>query len=286
MPDVAPRGRRGHPQAALDSLTFDEMLSRLDPRDPPARPRRREDHLRALAEADLGPLLGSGARSSVYALADGRAVKLFRPSARLNYVGAEFTVTRAVREAGGPAWRVDEIVRFRDRLGIVGERVEGETFTLALQSGRMSLRAALRALLAVHDALIPMTAVAPSTFRERRFDRFIASVAAPPAALERRGVCHGDLSFDNLMIDRDGRTVVVDWSSAFHGPVLADVAIANRAIRGALSRPGSPLRHRLAKHAVVFAHRYAICRRMGWPLMRFAAAAFLVATLAPPFGMA
>lgn len=218
----------------------------------------------------LGELLGEGRHARVFALGSDRVAKLFRASADPDRVHAEYEVTRAVREAGFPAWRVDEIVRFGDCSAIVGERVAGPSFRQALNEGRMRLDEALSRLEAVHLALAELRSVPQDVFRtDWSIEDYRWPIPDDPRALAREGVCHGDLNLKNLMLGPSGETVVIDWGSAFHGPLFVDAVRANRALEAALAKPDIRLRHRLLRKAAARRHRVSICRKMGWPQIAF-----------------
>ncbi|MET0314714.1 MAG: phosphotransferase [Hansschlegelia sp.] len=225
--------------------------------------------LRTLAVTELGPPIGSGLRANVHALADGRAVKIFRGSRKLHRVAREFDVTRAARAAGAAAWRVDEIVRVEGRLAIVGERVCGETYADALRAGRVSIRQALDALVAAHRTIADLGVPPEAAGVARPLARTIGPSPVDPLLMERRGFGHGDLSLENLMIDAEGRTTILDWGSAGYGPLLADITVANRALRRTLLHRRTPLRLRMAAPAIVLAHRYLAFRALGLPVTSF-----------------
>jgi aminoglycoside phosphotransferase (APT) family kinase protein len=224
---------------------------------------------RTLAVTELGPQIGSGLRADVHALVDGRAVKIFRPSRKLDRVAREFDVTRAARAAGAGAWRVYEIVRVDERLAIIGERVAGETYADALRAGRVSVRQALEALVSAQRTIGGLSVPAELAGVGRPLARTIGPSPVDPRLMAQRGFTHGDLSLDNLMIDAAGRTTILDWGSAGYGPLLADVTVANRALRRTLFERSTPLRFRMAAPAIIMAHRWLAFRALGLPITSF-----------------
>ncbi|MFD1703509.1 phosphotransferase family protein [Methylopila henanensis] len=228
--------------------------------------------MRILAKAEIVRPVGKGYKAGVYALSDGRVVKLFLSRASsLSDATTEFEITRHAWAAGVRTWRVDEIVAYRDRYGIVGERIDGVTFETALRTGRISLARALRELLSLHIQLRRVPSPPPSLMAARsggRAEAALASIAGDPSAFAGEGLCHGDLAPSNIMLDADGHAVVVDWSAAFVGPTVADVVVANGKWRRALGRKRQRLRHRIAAPVVAFAHRVLVARQMGWPPLK------------------
>ncbi|MFC7053636.1 phosphotransferase [Hansschlegelia quercus] len=225
--------------------------------------------LRTLAVTELGPRIGRGLRSEVHALCDGRVAKIFRRSRKLRRVAREFDVTRAARAAGAAAWRVDEIVRLDGRLAIIGERVAGETYADALRAGRVSARQALEALVVAQRTIAGLSIPMELAGIGRPLSRTIGPSPVDPRLMARRAFSHGDLSLENLMIDAAGRTTILDWGSAGYGPLLADVTVANRALRRTLFQRSTPLRLRVTAPAIILAHRCLAFRALGLPITSF-----------------
>lgn len=225
--------------------------------------------MRRIEPCDLVGVIGRGRISTIYALADGRALKAYPARLRPAFAQREFRVTQAALAAGAPSWRADELALFEGRPCIVGEHVPGETLGVKL---RRSLSDAAGVAVALADAnvRIARSALADPAVVERKWRRetYFRGAAYGRRVMADEGLCHGDLNVDNVMVRPDGTLVALDWALAFYGPVVADFRRSNRSFRKALLRNEPGKAARSAKRAIALAHEVIVCRRMGWPIVR------------------
>ncbi|HVI29844.1 phosphotransferase [Hansschlegelia sp.] len=225
--------------------------------------------MRIVAQDEVRGVIGRGRIATVYELPDGRALKAYPSRIKPAFVEREYAVTRAVRDAGGPAWRVDEMVACFGGLGIVGERVVGETLGAR---ARRSLTEAVRvaAALAEANVRVARTPLLDAALVERRWRRetYLKMGTYGARVMADIGLCHGDLNLNNVIVRPDGALVVLDWALAFRGPVVADMCRSNRSLRKTLLRGETGRLAGGAKRAVALWHQILVCRRMRWPMLK------------------
>lgn len=224
--------------------------------------------MRRLAQSDLGDLVAQGRGAEIYACGDDLVAKVFKPSVRSSVARREFELTRAIHAAGAPAWRVDELVSVDGRPAIIGERIRGVTLADLVGRSIRELPGVVRALVRAQDEISRLDGVDPAVWSYSRgappsFD----AAQYGPHHLSRLVVCHGDLHISNVMLTEDGRLVVIDWSNAFYGPLVADVANSHKRLRRRLLTHERRPAAWVAKRVAVAAHRRLACRKMG--LSRF-----------------
>lgn len=180
--------------------------------------------------------IGEGDKSEVFALPDGRILKLFfRHHAPLAAVEAHLSGLLA--RAGVLAPRVEETVTLDGRPGIVfGNLREGRTLSGLIRSRPWQIRSRAQWLAALHAAVHECTAPDLPSLRERAEDQIRSSTALPAEAQEAAlqalsslpdgdAVCHNDLHMLNVIVYPDGG-MIIDWVLAARGDPLADVATA------------------------------------------------------------
>lgn len=221
-----------------------------------------------LDQSALGELVAQSRGAQVFAFGEDRIAKVFRPTVRPSVPLREFELTRAVHAAGAPAWRVDELVSIDGRTAIIGERIRGVTLAALLRRSIRQLPGVVRALVRVQEQISRLDGVDPAVWSHSRgtppsFD----AAQYGPHHLSRVAVCHGDLHISNVMLTEDGRIVVIDWSNAFYGPLVADVANSHKRLRRRLLAHERRPAAWIAKRVALAAHRRLACRKMG--LSRF-----------------
>ena len=178
--------------------------------------------------------VGEGYEAEIFAWDEGRVLRLFREGLERG-VEAERIAIPAAIAAGIPAPRMGEPLNALGRAGDLFERIDGENlldrvgrlpWTMpreAWETGRLHAR--LHAIPAP-DGLEPLH----DRVRER-----LAQMETPPRlrpAVERAlaelpagdRLCHGDFHPGNILRERGGRRVVIDWGLAAAGPPEGDAA--------------------------------------------------------------
>ena len=184
--------------------------------------------------AKLGALLGRGYVAEVFAYGEGKAIKLFIDEDSDENAELEARVTTEAREHGIAAPRVWDVVKVDGRVGIVMDRIEGDSmmhwgtrfpwriYTGAIMMARM------------HADMHSKIVVDMPDLREKLRDG-VESVGDVPdemksLAMERLAglpdgdsICHGDFHPDNIMMSKAG-PVTIDWQDGAKGHPTADIA--------------------------------------------------------------
>ncbi len=187
------------------------------------------------AGTKLGPRIGVGQTAEVFAIDDGRVVKLFHPDLSRTSVEAEAHAAELVARAGLPAPDFHGLVEIEKRPGIVYERLQGETMLDVMRRRPHQLRRFSREFAALHRQLHQCEIPQLRSYRdslsaqiqdatgltEADKERVLSRLHGLPR--DRHMVCHGDFHPDNIMLTQRG-WVVIDWMTACSGEPAADVA--------------------------------------------------------------
>jgi aminoglycoside phosphotransferase (APT) family kinase protein len=187
-------------------------------------------------------LIGEGREAEVFALGDGRVLRLARTGAGAAAVGDEHVALAAAQSAGVPVPAVFGRVEVEGRPGLVVERLgtgnllleigagPWRVFPIGRQLGELHARihevAAPSSLPSVHDRTRARleSPLVPADLR----DRALALLDALP---EGERLCHGDFNPANVLRAPDGSPRVIDWSAASRGAPDADYARAELIVR-------------------------------------------------------
>ena len=183
----------------------------------------------------LGEVVARGSRSVVHAYGRGAVIKVPKPATPAEWILAEAKHVEAVRAVGAPAPALLGLEEVFGRPATVWERVDGPSLWERVVDHPERGGEIGRALAEVQLALFEL--VPPVTLPDQR-DRLTSKIrwsaanvdASLGAALdllpERSDIarlCHGDLHPSNVIVSRDGLTLV-DWFDASRGDRVADVA--------------------------------------------------------------
>jgi len=183
----------------------------------------------------LGEVVARGSRSVVHAYGRGAVIKVPKPATPAEWILAEAKHVEAVRAVGAPAPALLGLEEVFGRPATVWERVDGPSLWERVVDHPERAGEIGRTLAEVQLALFEL--VPPVTLPDQR-NRLTSKIrwsaanvdASLGAALdllpERSGIgrlCHGDLHPSNVIVSRDGLTLV-DWFDASRGDRVADVA--------------------------------------------------------------
>lgn len=200
----------------------------------------------------LGKCIGSGGCSEVFEWGDDKAIKLFRSNTNEYAVNKEYNNMIAAWKSGLPTYRPYEKVELEGRLGIIYERINGQTVMDRFLQGNISsdnvtrsfndndkilmddknndIRIIARVLNDIHQKSISgmpdqkemikdrISRAAYLTQEEKQYiGRIVDNLPS------KDSLCHGDPNPGNFII-REGKPVIIDWMNATTGNPAADIA--------------------------------------------------------------
>ena len=200
------------------------------------------------SNVDLASLekLGEGYEAEIFAWEDGQALRLFREGHERNVEPERIAIPAAL--AGGiPAPRIGEALSLGGREGTIMERIDGENLLDLVGRKPWFMTREAWETGKIHAKLNALPAPEGIATVHERVREWIGNVEVPPhlAALAEETLegleggdrfCHSDFHPGNILLERGGRRVVIDWGFCASGPAESDVA---RTV--ALLRLGEPL---------------------------------------------
>jgi thiamine kinase len=188
-------------------------------------------------------LLGEGQTAKVYLWQEGKVLKVFRPDVSRAEIEAEASATRIAHLLGAGAPAVGNIVEVEGSLGLILERVEGQSMeNRAIRTPSEAQEMAI--LLAdihvhIHSFNAPSEMPSQAKLLHTKVDRSaispglrsrISRVVAEPR--REASLCHGDLHPANVLL-HGTRHTVIDWNDAARGIPALDVARTTVVLLGA-----------------------------------------------------
>jgi aminoglycoside phosphotransferase (APT) family kinase protein len=217
----------------------------------------------------LGQRIGEGGCAEVFEWGDGKVLKLFRSNTDIYAVNREYRNSRMAWQVGLPAARAYELLELNGRLGIVFERLEGQTMTERFYSRGADqptgsggteevirqldedVRQTARILFKIHSCAIPEDLgqgleqqrdyLKEAISRQQHLtEAEKASITAILDALPlKRRLCHGDPNPGNVFMTSAG-PVMIDWMDTTVGNPEGDLAEYVILLRYAVLPPETP----------------------------------------------
>ena len=188
--------------------------------------------------------IGAGREAEVFALGEGRVLRLARTAAFRQAVERERVALLAAGRSGAPVPALFERVDVDGRPGLVLERLDAHDLLHGLLRRPWELALVPWVLARVHASL--HEGVAPTELPDLRTEvvERLRSDLVPSdvrhAALRRLSelpdddrLCHGDFHPGNVLRRRGGGYAVIDWKAATRGDPAADIARTRLLLVGA-----------------------------------------------------
>ncbi|MCB2299229.1 aminoglycoside phosphotransferase family protein [Clostridium tagluense] len=180
-----------------------------------------------------GKIIGIGDTANVCEWEEGKVLKLFYQGYPKESVEREFQNAKAIRNMNFAKPKVYEIIFCEERMGIIYDRVEGESLLdWVMRTGDVKECAVYMAKL--HKEILQNTINNVANYKEFLKCNILKSPSVNSKKqeevlkmldelLDGNTLCHGDFHPGNILIS-DGHTMVIDFMNLCHGDFLYDVA--------------------------------------------------------------
>jgi tRNA A-37 threonylcarbamoyl transferase component Bud32 len=184
--------------------------------------------------AELGEPIARGGVSELFALPDGRVLKLFRRGFGAGFARDEAAITARLHALGLRVPVVGAPVEVEGRFGFPMQRIDGVLLAESVLADPASAASAARTAAELHVAMHALSDATLPALRSR-FESIIgSSKQLPPDALrqvldvlhelpEHDQVCHGDFHAGNILMTSSG-PFVIDCATAHRGNPRVDAA--------------------------------------------------------------
>lgn len=180
-----------------------------------------------------GKIVGIGNTATVYELEEGKVLKLFYHRYPKEAVEKEFFNAEVVSNMNFAKPKAHKIVLCEERIGIIYDRIEGESLLdWVIKTGDVKRCAVYMAEL--HKSIIHNEIITVPSYKEflecNILNGLTSNLKMQKEALYKlnklgngNSLCHGDFHPGNIFLS-DGKIVVIDFMNLCHGNFLYDVA--------------------------------------------------------------
>ncbi|MBX4262229.1 phosphotransferase (plasmid) [Clostridium estertheticum] len=182
---------------------------------------------------NYGKIVGVGNTATVYEWKESKVIKLFYQGYPKEAIEKEFHNAKAISNMDFEKPKVYEIVFFEERIGIIYDKVEGESLLdWVMRTGDVQQCALYMAKL--HKAITQNRISNVPNFKEFLKCNILNVISTDSKKreevlkmldnlLDGNTLCHGDFHPGNILI-AEGHTMVIDFMNVCHGNFLYDVA--------------------------------------------------------------
>lgn len=177
--------------------------------------------------------IGTGRTADVYKDSDGTAIKLYHKDRSANFVQREADLAQKVAEVCSRAPKYLGIYRDQERLGIRYQLIEGDDLLTKMARYPPGMKEYAQDLGILHREIHTNTLTGIASMVDvfaKRLDHFDIEPCKRQRLLDfledhdGKTLCHGDFHPANVMMGEGGQMFVIDWSNAYYGHPLSDVA--------------------------------------------------------------
>lgn len=197
-----------------------------------------------------GKLIGKGMTAEVYEWGQDKALKLYFDRYGEEWVKNEAQIGAAIHKAMVPSPDVFDIIDIENRRGLIFQRIEGKPLLSLIKEEPWKTYYFTQQLAELQYKIHQCSAEGlPS--QVERFSAKIKSSSKILGNLKKKildyieslpdgiSVCHGDFHFNNIIKSND-ELVPIDWTSAYKGNPLGDVARTILMMLSPSKPPGIP----------------------------------------------
>ena len=197
-----------------------------------------------------GKLVGRGMTSEVYKWGNDKVLKLFYNRISEEWIKQEARIGIAVHDAGVPSPEVFELADVDGRKGIIFQRISGSTVLMHFIAEPWNINHYAKRLADLQFNIHQLSADNLPSQKEKFEYRINASADIlgdkKPFILDYlkslpdgNCICHGDLHYNNIIISGND-WIPIDWTNAYQGNPLGDVARTYLMMTSPAKPPGIP----------------------------------------------
>ncbi|ODA40012.1 aminoglycoside phosphotransferase family protein [Desulfosporosinus sp. BG] len=199
---------------------------------------------------EKGELLGKGMTADVYIWGQDKVLKLYKEGYGEEWIMREAAIGRKIHEAEVPSPAVFDMIEIGGCKGIILQRIFGKSMWAMLVKEPWRFYSFVQQLAGFQHKIHKFSHEGLPSQKEKFSQAIILSsgilgdkakkiIDFVDKLPEGDSICHGDLHLGNIIVSND-KLVALDWSGAYSGDPLGDVARTCLLINTPAIPPGIP----------------------------------------------
>jgi uncharacterized protein (TIGR02172 family) len=197
-----------------------------------------------------GKLIGKGMTAEVFEWGKDKVLKLYFERYNDARVKSDAKIEYEVHQTGVASPEVFDVINLDNRIGIIYQRIYGKTIIKQMETEPWRLTSLASKTAELHFKIHNFSSNDLPTQKERlktaikdsslllgdKVKKILHYVDSLPGG---SSLCHGDFHFSNIMVS-DNNLVAIDWTHAYKGNPMGDIARTCLMINSPFIPPGAP----------------------------------------------
>ncbi len=178
--------------------------------------------------------IGKGRTAEVYNYKNNKVLKLFYSTSNDKDIEYEYLITKNISGITSIAPQVYDVVNIKNRVGIVYEKMDGETLSDYLSRNFKNVRKIIREFAQTQKIVNNINSETFPIHTDKLKQKIMISSLLCDSEKEtilkyleiinNNEICHGDYHPDNVFVDQNYNFRVVDWANTFVSNKYIDIA--------------------------------------------------------------
>jgi uncharacterized protein (TIGR02172 family) len=178
--------------------------------------------------------IGEGRTAEVYNYKNNKVLKLFYSSSNDKDIEHEYLITKNISDKTSLAPQVYDVVNIKGRVGIVYEKMNGETLSDYLSRNFKNVRKIIHEFAKTQKKVNNINSEKFPSYADKLEQKIMISnllcdseketILKYLQIINNNEICHGDYHPDNVFVEQNYNFRVVDWANTFVSNKYIDIA--------------------------------------------------------------
>ncbi len=178
--------------------------------------------------------IGKGRTAEVYNYKNNKVLKLFYSSSNDKDIEYEYLITKNISDITSLAPQVYDVVNIKDRVGIVYEKINGETLSDYLSRNFKNVRKIIKEFAQTQKKVNSINSGDFPNHTDKLKQKIMISsllcdseketILKYLKVINNNEICHGDFHPENVFVDQNYNFRVIDWANTFVSNKYIDIA--------------------------------------------------------------
>ena len=178
--------------------------------------------------------IGKGRSAEVYDYKNNKVLKLFYSTSNDKDIEYEYLITKSISDITCIAPQVYDVINIKNRVGIVYEKINGETLSNYLSRNFKNVRKIIKEFAQTQKIVNSINSENFLNHTDKLKQKIMSSnllcdseketILKYLKVINNNEICHGDYHPENVFVDQNYNFRVIDWANTFVSNKYIDIA--------------------------------------------------------------